>query len=211
MIAAPMAASSTPGESVDSLTSECIRSRLDTFVEEARKHRAKLRIEVEVLDDDCGQTVQIVLWKTPDGTVSAEGLLADHESVSQEVEELQRAHPEWSERSVCDALPLRESETAGADMSTLDQLAEGLQEMLLHPVLEPLLIIHGIQYEIRIESGISESTFSFHAPGYPRPSADQLHPLDLWSQELRHLLDLRCGQRTETDTAKSVSSESHER
>lgn len=210
LTASSIAGASPPGKSADALATECIQTCLESFVEQARKHRAQFRIEVETLDDDCGQTLQMVLWKAPDGAVAAEGLLADHVSIRAGVLELQRAHPEWPESSVCDALSLRRSEVIASEMAKLDQLAGELEEMLLPPVLEPLLIIHGLQYKIRIESGISESTFSFHAPGYPRPPAEELHPLDRWSQELRQLLDLHCDQEMESDEPHSARSEGHE-
>lgn len=205
-----IAGASPPGRSADALATECIQASLESFVEQARDHRAQFRIEVATLDDPCGQTLEMVLWKAPDGRVAAEGLLADHISIREAVIDLRRAHPEWPERSVCDALSLRRSETVASEMPKLAQLAGELEEMLLHPVLEPLLVIHGLQYEIRIESGISESKFSFHAPGHPRPPAEELHPLDRWSQELRHALGLRCDQAPSTGATGSGVSEVHE-
>lgn len=179
-------------DSADTPPIDCIELRAENFVEEARRPQAALRVEVEVLDDDCGQTVHMVLWQTTDGAVGAMGLLADHLAVPTSVLELQSEHPDWSESAVCEAVPMREVGISPSEVPRLLELADGVRELLVNPVLEPILIIHGLQYEIRIESGISESAFFFHAPGHPRPPPEALHPLDRWSQDLRESLGLEC-------------------
>lgn len=100
--------------------------------------------------------------------------------------------PPPDDPSICALISIDRASTSHPESPALGKLLQSLQELEVHPVLEPLLVIHGIYYDIRIESGVSESTFSFHALGHPRPSDSRLHPLDRWSQRLLTILGLDC-------------------
>lgn len=196
----------TPSEGFGGdLLIDCIELRIRDFVEEARRREASLRVEVEILDDDCGQTVELILWQGPNSDVGASGLLVDHETLLREVSEIRRKHPGWSEHAACEAIPLTHVEAEPDTVPKVRELAADLQALTVHPILEPLLIIHGLQYELRIESGISEARFFFHAPGYPRPTAEELHPLDDWSQRLHDLLGLACDLGDEQEVADNLA------
>lgn len=170
----------------------CIDGRIDSFVEEARGQQAVVRAEVRILDDECSETIQIVLWETPEGRARATALMADHVVAAQHVEKARSEQPQLTEASLCNSLPLITVTAGGEDEASLAKLIARLRELRIPPVLEPLLILHGLKYDLRIESGISEATFSFHAPGNPRPPQEALHPLDRWSQELFRVLGVGC-------------------
>lgn len=176
----------------DLVADQCIEKRLKQFLDEQRGKEARLRVEVRILDDDCGATIQAVLVETPDGQVSAKALAADHTVVTRQIQQLLEESPKTSDTSLCTSIALSERLVSSVEDPTLLELTGRLKSLTLSPVLEPLLIIHGLQYEIRVESGISEARFFFHAPGYPRPREESLHPLDRWSEALRDLLGLQC-------------------
>lgn len=176
----------------DLVADQCIERRLERFLEEQRREEARLRVEVSILDDDCGKTIQAVLVETPEGQISAKALAAEHIIVTRQIERVLKESPEASETSLCTRIALVDRLVSSVEDPTLLELTERLKSLRLSPVLEPLLIVHGLQYDIRIESGISEARFSFHAPGYPRPRTESLHPLDQWIGTLRELLGLQC-------------------
>lgn len=186
----PLAAAEQPQ---GALTADsCIEERFSDFLKEMRTQEVSVRVEVRVLDDACGQSLQLVLLQTPDGEVSARGLVADHLRASERADQLLRKNPDLPRSRLCHELPLKAASTTPSDLVKLSQLVQRLRGLRISPVLEPLLVLHGSQYEIRIESGVSEARFSFYGTEDTSSEASPQRPLERWSQDLRSVLGFQC-------------------
>ena len=170
----------------------CIEERLTDFSKEMRAPEASLRVGVRILDDACGQTLQIVLVQTPDGQLSARAIVADHLKASERADQLLRQNPDLPRSRLCHELPLKSVSTAPSDLVKLRQLVQRLRGLRISPILEPLLVLHGSQYEIRVESGVSEAKFSFYGTEDTSSEDSPQRPLERWSQDLRSILGLQC-------------------
>lgn len=177
--------------SVEETVDRCARERVQGFFEKTRSQEATLRVEVEVLDDDCGETVFMTVVESPQGEAVARGLAFNYREALRSVRDLRQRQPNLPSRELCRAVQYRTEKLRGKS-SVPQDLAADLKALRASPVLAPLLVIHGIQYEVRIEAGVSESTFSFQAPGPPRSEADSVHPLERWSHSVRDALGLVC-------------------
>lgn len=171
---------------------DCIEVLLEEFVRDARRIEAALRVDVRILDDTCGQTIQLVLLETPEGEVTSKALVADHESVVRQMTVLRDQNPDLPLTVLCKALELKTVREPEHGAGTLGRLLSDLRALRVTPVLEPLLVIHGVSYNLRIESGISEATFYFQAPVDRRPAAGPPHPLGRWAEDLRSVLGVTC-------------------
>ena len=179
-------------QSPDGLADVCVDQRFEEFVKDGRSHEARLRVELRVLDDECGQDVQAILWKAPGGQISVHVLIADYPTITEGIERFLQQNPEAHGDAICETIDFDSKRVTPEQLSKVPALVDQLEKLQVPAVLEPLLIIHGMHFDLRIESGISESTYSFQGPGHPRPPEAQLHPLDRWSQELLRVIGLDC-------------------
>lgn len=176
---------------VEKIVDRCAQERVQAYFEETRSREATLRVELKILDDDCGETVFLTMVESPQGDVLARGLAFNHREALRSVRKLRRGKPNLPSQELCRAIEYR-TEESRCKSSVARNLARDLKAMRISPVLAPLLVIHGIQYEVRIEAGVSESTFSFQAPGSPGPEGESVHALERWSHNFRDVLGLVC-------------------
>lgn len=79
--------------SLDVLAAHCIEARLNQFAEEQRGREARLRVEIRILDDECGETLHATLVEAPGGEISAKAIAADHSLVTEHIQHLLEEKP----------------------------------------------------------------------------------------------------------------------
>lgn len=173
---------------------DCIEMLLGQSIQDFRQRQARLRVEITILDGVCEQTVQLLALQTPDEEVAAEALVADHNAVLEQIYRLRLQSPDESLNALCGSVELPRVKPQDPQVSSLAELLSDLRDLQITAVPEPILVIHGVSYRIRIESGISETTVYFQSPQHPRPTEQIQHPLGRWAERLRGLLRVACRQ-----------------
>jgi len=147
----------------------------------------ELVVIIRVVDDACEAQIHITLIQAKVAhPVSVRILLAYPES----------APPIGIGESVPDQdCPMVRARAPSAEEVPLEELRSHLERLAalrLSPVPEPVLWLHGIRYDFRIESPHATTEFHFWAPANPRPGSFRLQELDLWTRQLLELLQLDC-------------------
>jgi hypothetical protein len=150
----------------------------------------ELYVSARVVENSC--ELELSVWRgEPEGPVHARARVAREDRFLEEFAALRAADPTASWESICIPDLLRVVEMTSIMMPELSRKVVELRDLQVSPVLDSVLIIHGLIYDIWISSGFAESAFHFHAPGRPRPPRRDLHPLDAWIEDVRNLIGVR--------------------
>lgn len=176
--------------SVERALDACIEAEAESVFRQSRKHEAILRVSVGIVDDVCDQTVLMLLWQDEGRDTFASGVVIDHGASTVQLEQVLKERSNLADAELCQQLVQRSTEAESDTMPVLETLARELFDLKICPVPPADLILHGIQYKIRIESGLSSASYEFYSSADRDP--DWAYPLDLWSQRLQNALRMRC-------------------
>ena len=167
---------------------ECIDARLMLPSEHVRNTN-ELVVVLRVLDA-CEQAVQVTLvQEEASAEVKAIAEVASFDSVSTQLCELSKRHPDRTPDALCEDVMLRKIEAPPPSGDRLATQISALRKRAVSPILEPEYFLHGMVYDLWFFSVFSESRFHFYGPRWPTSPRP---PLETWARETLALFDTAC-------------------
>lgn len=140
------------------------------------------------VSDDCGHERQVSLFQ--DRSAGIQGLaLSLPEALRQQL--LTSTGGDERSEDRCGSVVKKETRIEGRD-ADLRRLADKLRALEISPVLEPVIYLHGVDYQIWTSSVGSESYFRFS--GASSGSGVSETPLESWAREFLVVAGLECPQ-----------------
>lgn len=141
--------------------------------------------------DDCGFERQLTLYSTDSGAVGAE-IISVESPIRNQLATLHKTHPGADLSAICNHVNVKKISLEPQNKNAIATFLAELRDIQISPVLESIIFLHDIRYELWVTSVGNESYFAFSMPGFPRSSEEFSHPLDIWAQRLLRSLKLHC-------------------